>query len=876
MTAPQTPEIRPANNDGEEIRTTKPMTRRRRRQQQETGLSQSYQEVLPLLKALVGLEISTLLSSTDDGEVEESQYNTFATRRLATRTKSVHFSGFDGSAMKPPVDEILESDDHARLCISKLHEVVEEVHALTVPRSSEAEPSTNNALSLVEGLIAFLKQLTSDDAKAISESIDNFGYDFPVGRLTKAAKYYVHDLEILVSRLCGEILAAVGNSNFKPMHMEQRLADWCGQMIRYLLRSMFNPIPNRAHYSPKALDLPPRILDLVSLQFSVCSDDLNVDNELVVYDDCPLSYLVSHALRSISECFGPTALSDVHGVTKQISEDFLRLLHTSEVISFPLDSSHDYAGLNCEIVRIGSILSAFRGARFLHELWISTPVSEAFQHKHHGQIWNDIQRFASMMMISPATPASNKEYLDSALGDWFSVRSEDQHLVIFGQFSQSELIERLGDLIEVMDPLQTAAHQRFECWKDGFKLLKSEDSEETPSPSPRRRRRSSAPCASEDSLAGSQIELEHLRSTFERVRESIASFPTVLRHEETEVLESPSSLGDSPQPSEAEIADNLASPGVGNDIGKQQDIIVVKKASSNDENSVRQSPRLLAKKKSKMILEADAVALLSSAETCAESSEGENNENGWLHRPDETMEDSSSQESLLSVPVENNADTSPAIDLPSLPAKTCVGDPVDSLSGDASEAAGDNDPVAAESSASIQSSTGSCSKSPPFDTIKAENDKIETPKLQKRARRSTSKRGLMDTPMVANQSRRRSKRLRRSSLVDPLLLAQNTVLLPPSTLAVTAANVTTWACSLFPNKEFRNGIQELVCFLRTILSNQWMRLSNLDSFVSHVYLQGSSLVLACAKRQRVVLLLYAIRKVHAQMPKRALRQSLVL
>ena len=808
--------IRPANNDGEETGSTKPMTRRRRRQQQETGLSQSYRELLPLLKVLVGLEISTLLSLTDDSEVEPTQYNPFASRRFATRTKSVHFSGFDGSAMKPPVDEILESDDHARLCISKLNEVVEEIHSLTGPRSSEAEPTTNNTLNLMASLIAFLKHLTFDDAEACSESIDNFGRDFPVGRLTKAAKYYAHDLEILLSRLGGEIPEGVGNYHPHPMRMEQRLADWCGQMIRYLLRGMFNPIPNRAHYSPKALDLPSRILDLVSLQFSVCSDDLNVDDELVIYDDCPLSYLVSHALRCVSECFGPTALFDVHGVTKEISEDFLRLLRPSEALSFPLGSSRDYAELSCEITRIGSILSAFRGARFLHELWVSTPVSEAFQHKHHGRIWNDIQRFASMMMVSSATPSVNRKNPDSASGDWFAVRAEDQHLVILGQLSQSELIGRLGDLIQVLDPLQAAAHQRFESWKDCFKLQASEDREKTPSPSPRRRRRSSAPCASDDSLGDLRIKLENLRSSFERVRESIASFPTVLTHEEMEVLESPSSLGDSLLPSEPEIASDLASPRVGIDNGKRQDTIVAKEAFSNDENTVRQSPRLLAKK-SKIVLEADAIALLSSAEPCVESSKGEKNGNGWLHRPDETMEVVSSQESLLSMSGENKTDTSPAFDLPSLPAKTCVGAPLaNSLTGDADGAVCDTDPIAAESSVSIQSSTSVCSSSPPSDTLKGENDKIETPKRQKRARRSTSKRGLMDTPVVANQGHRRSKRLRRSSLVDPCLLAQNTVLLPPSTLAVTAANVATWACSLFPNKEILNGIRELVCILCTI------------------------------------------------------------
>ena len=163
--------------------------------------------------------------------------------------------------------------------------------------------------------------------------------------------------------------------------------------------------------------------------------------------------------------------------------------------------------------------------------------------------------------------------------------------------------------------------------------------------------------------------------------------------------------------------------------------------------------------------------------------------------------------------VEESPVTSPAHEAPLM----SVGKRIASPTTNPSLEGADTQASSPESSAALLSTNADCStKSPPVEADSVDKAQFETPKQKKRMRRSSSKRGLSDTPMDANLTRRRSKRVRRSSLVDPSLLGQSTVLLPPSTVAVTSTNVTTRACFLFPSHDVLGGVRGLVSTTRLV------------------------------------------------------------
>jgi hypothetical protein len=107
----------------------------------------SIQPLMAFLKSLVRVEMVSLEERDDKANKRDG--------------RRVHFSGFDCSSIKPPVDSQVGSDDHQKDCIAALISAVQQMKALTNP-----EPENRHNLPLlaqsIKMLVRFLNHLSSD------------------------------------------------------------------------------------------------------------------------------------------------------------------------------------------------------------------------------------------------------------------------------------------------------------------------------------------------------------------------------------------------------------------------------------------------------------------------------------------------------------------------------------------------------------------------------------------------------------------------------------------------------------------------------------------------------------------------------------------
>ena len=407
---------------------------------------------MPLLQAIVNLELATLTDESMPAVKSDLMC------KNEKSTKRVHFSGFDGSAMKPPVDVLPGSDSHQLECLNVHLTVVDEIKRLQSASIPDA-----NAKECLHQLTTYLRNISVNDASVCAESVQACtGLSFGAPRVLKAAKLYLNDLEILASRLSGSLDPS------QLLCLEQRLADSCGQLIRHHLRDIFNPVPCRAQFilsGPRAR----RISEYVLLQSLVDSE---------AADDGCLSSLVSYALRGICELFGSAALT---GSKAELS--------LNEVIEGVIPASHDTAcesgvtklrgwlerpGLGAgeslasdvvvsekekitedeweavfsEVWQLGEVLAVFHGSRFLYELFTAKGVLDALERGEHANSWNALRSHAHLL--------SKSSYQNQS---W--ARVEDEHLSVLGELSLEELIGRLVDLLQVLEPYFDECEKRL-------------------------------------------------------------------------------------------------------------------------------------------------------------------------------------------------------------------------------------------------------------------------------------------------------------------------------------------------------------------------------------------------------------------------------
>jgi hypothetical protein len=392
-----------------------PMTRRRRRLQSSSTPAISHiQPLLPLLQAMVELELVSLQ--------EEATEQASCAKEEEESLRKVHFSGFDGASIKPPSDVILGSCDHQQDCIGKLQHVLNEARSLESQQQQQAQHP-------LVGLLSFLESLDGDSdhalamltvcAQSISSSSSPQNYYYQPSRVSTAADFYFHDLQILQSRL-------VNNIKFpqpQPLYLEQRSADKCGQVIRYFLRTMLNPVPYRAYWD-ETLDTV-RISDLIKMESSIDS---------TAVEDGSISSLFSYALRHIYEVFGSTNAEQIRPVPDLFCHTVAcwRGLGTRD---FPAEyTTEDWKEITSQLWQASLFLAAYNGARFLHQLLDIATVSQQLENGGTGTYsWSTLQHYAKVLHDHSSVATA----------------SEDVHLA-FLHLSLDSLKNQLAILLQVL------------------------------------------------------------------------------------------------------------------------------------------------------------------------------------------------------------------------------------------------------------------------------------------------------------------------------------------------------------------------------------------------------------------------------------------
>ena len=391
---------------------------RRRLQSSSTPAISHLQPLLPLLQAMVELELVSLQ------EEEAEQDTSIKEEEEEESLRKVHFSGFDGASIKPPSDVILGSCDHQQDCIGKLKDVLNEARSV-----ESQQQQRQQAQKPLVCLLSFLESLDSDCdhamamltacAQSISSSSTPQNYYYQPSRVRTAADFYFHDLQILQSRLVNNVKIPQP----QPLYLEQRLTDKCGQVIRYLLRTMLNPVPYRAYWDDK-LDTV-RISDLIKMESTVDS---------TAVEDSNISSLFSYALRHIYEVLGSTDTQQIRPVPDLFCHTVAcwRGLGTRD---FPAEyTTEDWEEITSQLWQASLFLAAYNGARFLHQLLDISAVSQQLENSTGTYSWPTLQHYAKVLHGHSAVATA----------------SEDVHLA-FLHLSLDSLKNQLAILLQVLD-----------------------------------------------------------------------------------------------------------------------------------------------------------------------------------------------------------------------------------------------------------------------------------------------------------------------------------------------------------------------------------------------------------------------------------------
>jgi hypothetical protein len=344
--------------------------------------------ILPFLTSLVDLELAHFANASQ--------------QQLSKKTRKVHFPAFNGSALQPPSDVIEGSDQLRENCIRQLSNVVDYKKAIAKQENQKA---------VLEKVIQYLTQDFQNEGHilACSNSFPSESYH-PPARVAKAAESYAHDLRLTLSQNQG-----------LPCSWECRLADNCAQQIRYWLRTILNPIPDRAPSYHHSKNWNFRVCDIVVLQVSE-------GEESTVVEDGSLSSLVSDATSFLYAFFGTHDL-DAFVSPFPLPEEKTPTEFYSTHISLKqrFISNEEWNDLEKNIQRATEFLAAMNGARFLRDLF--DIVSR--KPKYNG-LWKQcIQESAKRLPI-------------------FGAQLEDVHLVLL-QYSLEDWMPILKSLLRDME-----------------------------------------------------------------------------------------------------------------------------------------------------------------------------------------------------------------------------------------------------------------------------------------------------------------------------------------------------------------------------------------------------------------------------------------
>jgi hypothetical protein len=253
----------------------------------------------------------------------------------------------------------------------------------TTTTSTTTTPTLEQVCTSLQALIHFLTETmlapTGNGLMLRQECAKSIAVHYPHRRVEKAVLVYKQELVTILARLQAPSTTEIyishnNNINSKVLFVEQHLAEFVGQAVRYNLRRFFNQAPPRltpadTHYEQR--------LGAYSQVHALVAMEMYDEYENAAVDDACISALVSTALCRIYEFFGLEALLE-H--SSQLGSSSLPTLFCQKPASnrgFSVGSNydthpmteHDMEDILDDVDEATSFLAATKGCRFLLDLF---------------------------------------------------------------------------------------------------------------------------------------------------------------------------------------------------------------------------------------------------------------------------------------------------------------------------------------------------------------------------------------------------------------------------------------------------------------------------------------------------------------------------
>ena len=363
-----------------------------------------FQLLLPLLRALVELELS--------------YFQTKGNSKADKKTK-VYFPAFNGSALQPPSDVLQGSHETRERLIQKLTNVVKTINLQPHPKS------------LLEDLKRYLDDFSQNRyrshalvcAESLTLTSDN-KRTYPFQRVQKVAAAYSKDFGCLLEP----------KEVSQTTSWECQLADQSAQQIRYWLRTILNPIPDRSPtYEDDAWNS--RVSEIVLLQM-----EGEIENTAV--EDGSLSSLVSDSLSFLY------ALFDNDNHLDQYSRILLQHTFVAKDFEGPAFfkisnsniTANQWKDLSTYMDHATKFLAAMNGAQFLYDL-----LTIIQNEPKYLELWN-------RHVLSTAAGLRRKVLLP-----------EDAHLCLL-QYPMAKLLNELELLLQIAQQPKQSCKSALDEW----------------------------------------------------------------------------------------------------------------------------------------------------------------------------------------------------------------------------------------------------------------------------------------------------------------------------------------------------------------------------------------------------------------------------
>jgi hypothetical protein len=438
-----------------------------------------------------------------------SCWNASESEEYDNRKRRVQFAAFDDTAViRAPSDVLEGSYKPQENCVNALLSVLDAVENI-FPKAStssptpsqpeiEAQSTTSDATAIVRDFIFYLdNEFISQchDTICVESLMSIEKQNIPVGRVEKAAVAYSRELNSLINpkgkTMKRHLAVALANEErigdnglvvhlsvetidvfvrSRPLTWECRLANTSAQLVRYWLRTILNPIPERSDVDTKTDQWNSRLYDFVQLtevpeeeennikvnvrsnfeyegdaDRSISTDGDDCSGE--VYDDDKVSSLLSNAVAHLHAYLdlgsAPETLSEqVMGVSwndrfeKAIPDE---TCCATTVCSEGLGTARkpvclmedDWQELREELERASDFCAFHRRALFIERL---LSIVEELNWVDHWT--NTVQAAAEKLLRMKEKNSDDSDALGRV------VQPADEHLVILGM-PLKELLNRL-------------------------------------------------------------------------------------------------------------------------------------------------------------------------------------------------------------------------------------------------------------------------------------------------------------------------------------------------------------------------------------------------------------------------------------------------